>query len=114
MMKGNKMTSIAVIHVKTVRTKTSDRIIGYRLEAAVPNQQGRVMKHFGDGDFYATEEVAPSFRKPYLIAESSDFNSINKQRLVKFMQDLSWSGFSQFELYGKYDGEPLSNLAECI
>lgn len=108
------MTGIAVVHVKTVRLKTSDRIVGYRIEAAIPNLQGRVMRSLGDGDFFATKEVTPSFRKPYLVAESSDFGSINQKNLSKFLSDLSWQGFSKFEFIGKYDGEPLTSLANTL
>lgn len=107
------MSGKAIVHVKTVRTKTTDRIIGFRLEAAVPNLEGRVMRMYGE-DFYATQQVAPSFRGKYLIAESSDYATIGNSQLLRFLDSLKWNGYSSFEYFGKYNGEPLSVLADSF
>lgn len=104
------MANKAVVHVRTVRYKTSEMIIGFRLEAAVPNQEGRVMRPLGEGDFYATKEPTTSFKKPYFIAESSDYSYIRKQEIERFLDKLRWSGFQEFEFFGKYEGQPLANL----
>lgn len=100
------MSSKAIIRIKTVRNTTSESFIGFRIEAAVPNMQGRkVRANFnsegGVDSFHATDEPAPSFRKPYLIKESSDFSSLDKQMIEKFQKSLDWYGYDQFEYIGK-------------
>ncbi len=104
------MSGKATVHVKTVRRRTMNEIIGFRIEAAVPNQEGRVMKPIGDGDFYATKEHATSYRRPYFIAESSDHSWIDKKTMERFLSDLRWRGYDKFEFEGKYEGEPLAAL----
>lgn len=111
----NIMANKALIHVKATRHPISEEIVGFRLEAATPNNEGRVMRarRGEDGEtlgFYATKEATPSFRKPYLIAQSSDYPAINKSRIEKFMNNLSWQGYKEFELVGKYEGEPLQEI----
>lgn len=105
--------SKALIHVKPVRKPISEEVIGFRLEAAIPNMAGRVMRARQDGDsvvFRATKEEAPSFRKPYLIEQSSDHNAIDRRKVERFMDALRWAGYDEFELIGKYAGEPLAAL----
>ena len=107
------MSNKALIHVKISRHPISEQIIGFRLEAAIPNMDGRVMKARKDGDstaFYATDERAPSFRKPYLIEQTGDYGRISKDKIDRFMDRLKWEGFKDFELIGKYQGEPLSEF----
>ena len=101
----------ATIHVRTVRHRISERVIGFRLEAAIPNQAGRKMKPLGDGDFYATKETATSYRKPYLIAESSDHSFIRAKEIKSFLDELRRAKFDQFEFEDKYDGDPLDVIA---
>lgn len=104
--------SKALIHVRAVRRPISEEVIGFRLEAAVPNQDGRKMKarrtKEGDVSFYATQEATPSFRRPYFIAESSDYPFIDRRKVERFMKDLEWQGYREFELVGKYQGEPFA------
>lgn len=105
--------SKALIHVKTVRKPISEEVIGFRLEAAIPNMEGRVMKARKDGDstaFYATDERAPSFRRPYFIDQTSDYGRIDRKKVERFMDNLKWEGFKEFELVGQYDGEPFSEV----
>lgn len=105
--------SKALIHVKTVRKPISEEVIGFRLEAAIPNMEGRVMKARKDGNataFYATEERAPSFRRPYFIDQTSDYGRIDRKKVERFMENLKWEGFKEFELVGKYDGEAFSEI----
>jgi hypothetical protein len=106
----------AVIHAKVVRRPISGQIIGYRLEAAVPNQQGRKMKPLynsegGVESFIATHEAVPSFKKPYLVAQSSDYNAIDKTTINRFLDSLRFTGFRDFEFFGKVGDVPLADLA---
>lgn len=105
--------SKALIHAKITRHPISEEVIGFRLEAAVPNMSGRVMKVRSSGDsvsFYATQQPAPSFRGQYLIKQSSDYDQIDAATLERFMELLKWEGYSEFDLVGKYQGEPLAYL----
>lgn len=108
------MSSRALVRVKTVRKPISDEVIGFRLEAAVPNEEGRVMRANHSGgevvSFYATKQPAPSFRKPYFIAQSSDFCSIDTKKIERFLDDLRWQGYREFDLIGKFEGEPLASF----
>jgi hypothetical protein len=106
------MSSKAVVHVRTVRHKlNSENIIGFRLEAAIPNLEGRVMRRLKDGDFYATQQVAPSFRKPYFVLESSDHTNVGPKQISKFLDDLRWQGFNDFDFIGKCGGESFAEVA---
>lgn len=108
------MSTKAVVHVKTVRRPISDEIIGFRLEAAIPNEAGRVMKakHVGNGEldgFYATDEVAPSFRKPYFICDRA-FNG--KKDIERLKEDLAWYGYKEVQYVGRFGGMPLAEFVE--
>lgn len=105
--------SKVLIHVKTNRRPISEEVIGFRLEAAVPNMAGRKMKARKNGDsvsFYATQEPAPSFRGSYQVAVGSDFNDITPDILERFKRDLKWDGYTEFELVGNYLGEPFAEM----
>lgn len=106
--------SKALIHIKNVRKPISDEVIGFRIEAAVPNSQGRVMRAKQiNGEtvgFYATKQEAPSFRRPYLIEVGSDHSSIDPTKVNRFLDDLRWQGFTEFEFVGRYAGEPLAEF----
>ena len=101
------MSAKAAVHVRTVRHKLSEGIIGFRLEAAIPNQEGRVMRATKDGDFFATKQETTSFRSPYFLAESSDHSAIGEKQIGRFLDQLRWIGYDQFEFVGKYQGDPL-------
>lgn len=103
----------ALIKVQHVRRPLSQELIGYRLVAAVPNMEARKMKpRMGrDGkveSFAATDQRVPSFRKPYMISESSDHSMIGKREIEDFIQKLIWEGFDQWELVGNWDLEPIA------
>lgn len=104
----------ALIQAKIVRRPISGDIIGFRLVAAVPNNAGRVMRvNVSQGEvvgFHATQQEAPLFRGAYFIAESSDHVSLNKARIEKFQAELKWFGYGEYELVGRYNGDPLSEL----
>lgn len=108
------MSSKALVHVKTVRKPISDEVIGFRLEAAIPNQEGRVMRAKKNGGetvgFYATQQPTPSFRKPYFIAQSSDYTDIDPKKIERFLDELRWHGYREFELVGRFAGEPLADM----
>lgn len=101
----------ALIRIKYVCRPISDELIGYRLVAAVPNQAARKMKarkdKHGDRIFTSTDEMVPSFRAPYMIKESSDHSMIGKAEIEKFIKDLMWEGFNEWEMVGSWDIEPV-------
>lgn len=104
----------AIVRVKTTRRPTSREIIGFRLEAAVPNEaQRRMVPSFnGEGEiesFIYKSDFVPSFRRPYLIQASGDEPYINEEVLKRFLKKLRWEGYRLFEFFGKYEGEPMSD-----
>jgi hypothetical protein len=99
----------ALIQFKTTRRPVSGDIIGVRLQAAVPNLKARKMFGRDDGSFVITKKEIPSFRKPYLIAESMDYGDradISEAEVERFKHRLMWEGFTEFEMLGKKDDEP--------
>ncbi|MDL2355871.1 MAG: hypothetical protein QFF03_11495 [Pseudomonadota bacterium] len=52
--------------------------------------------------FYATAKMVPSFRKSYLILESSDYNAIDRQEIERFLAKLVWQGFDEWEFIGNW------------
>lgn len=106
----------AIIRIKTVRKPISARETGLRFEAAIPNMQGRKMKALRENgevvDFRASKEEAPSWRKPYLIADSSDFFVLSAKDHARFLEKLRWYGYSEFEYMGKFDGKTLEEAIE--
>lgn len=79
----------AMLRLKTVKHPISESVIGFRIEAAIPNKAG---KAFG-------KEV-PSFKKPYFIAQSSDHSEAFlkehfSQVVEKMKADLKWQGVNE-------------------
>lgn len=96
----------ALIQVKTVRQPISGNVLGFRIQAAVPNEAGRVMRANFNGEgqaesFYATKETAPSFRRPYFISETSDYTTLGIREVDRFLKDLQWQGYRKYEFVGK-------------
>lgn len=99
--------SKAIIRIKTVRTKTTDEIIGYRLEAAIPNENGRQMRARRDAtgeviSFYATAKTQPSFTGQYLIEQSSDMTVVQPKAVKRFMENLHFHGYDKFVAFGRW------------
>jgi hypothetical protein len=106
----------AIVRARTVRRPISGEFLGYRLEAAVPNRQGRKMRPIYDGEggvetFIATREEVPSFKKPYLLAWSSDYDEIDRAKIDRFLEGLKFTGFRKFAFFGKVGGVPLADIA---
>lgn len=81
--------SKAIIKIKETRRPISEDTIGFRIQAAVPNMAGR--------DFRGN--AVPSFRKPYLIAESSDFSAIEDKDYERFTENLrKLHNYTEFEI----------------
>ena len=104
----------ALVRVKITRRPTSRDVIGFRLEAAVPNEaQRRMVPRFDGGGeiegFVIKSDMVPSFRRPYLIQASSDEPYINETVVKRFLNVLRWEGYRVFEFMGKYQGEHLSD-----
>ncbi|CAM3121685.1 hypothetical protein [Cupriavidus taiwanensis] len=96
----------AIIQLKCTRHRSSGEIIGFRMQAAIPNEAGRVMRACTDGQgevlsFYATSQLAPSFNRPYLIEETSDYSLIGKGEMKRFLEKLRWQGYTAYEFVGK-------------
>ena len=67
----------------------SEETIGFRLQAAIPNQAGR--------DWRGNPK--PSFTKRYLVAESSDMSAMPEEKdYVKFCEELKFLGFKEFPI----------------
>lgn len=65
----------AILSIFETKRPISQEIIGYRAKLAVPNQAGNA---FG--------KTVPSFKKPYLIAESGDFGDMNDLGLERWIK----------------------------
>jgi len=77
----------AAIKVKTISRPISGATMGYRIQAAVPNQDGNC---FG--------WPTTSFRKEYLISEKGDFiNWPTEDQVTKFLVGLEFFGVTEFE-----------------
>lgn len=83
----------ALIRLKQTTHPISEEVIGFRLQAAIPNMAG---KAFG-------KEV-PMFRSPYLISESSDHSVEELSRdgafekvIASFQEQLRFQGFSEIQ-----------------
>ena len=81
----------AILKLKTVKHPISEEIIGFRLQAAIPNKAG---KAFG--------KSVPSFKRPYLLGESSDYSEDYLKEhidtvLDSFKNNLKWQGYDQAE-----------------
>ena len=109
------MSGKALVRIKTVRRPNSQEILGFRIEAAIPNDAGRVMRARKEGGetvgFYATGASTPSFVRPYKICESSDHTTIGAKKVTEFVEkQLYWQGYKDIAYVGKFDGTPLIEL----
>lgn len=94
-----------VVRVKTTRRPISDQVIGYRFQAATPNQDARKMKARKKGGevlgFYATEQSTTAFTKRHLVLESSDYSSVNQRDFDRFKANLKGMGFTHYQFADK-------------
>jgi hypothetical protein len=72
------ITGKALIKIREVKHPISEQSIGFRIQAAHPNNAARNFKG----------EAIPSFTKKYLIAESSDFSVITDVEYNRFADNL--------------------------
>lgn len=80
--------SQALLKIKATKHPISEATIGFRIQAAHPNQAGRNFKG----------QAVPSFAKKYLIAESSDHSEIGKKQMDNFLEELAFQRFDDFVL----------------
>lgn len=78
----------ATVRLLEVTRPISGETIGFRLQAAVPNSAGFKGK--------------TSFKKPFFIAESSDYSEAYieghfKEILNQFERELNWQGFTDLQ-----------------
>jgi hypothetical protein len=79
----------ALLKIKQVKHPISEEIIGFRIQAAIPNNAGR--------DFNGN--ACPSFVKKYLIDESSDHTSLSDDRIADFTKkNLAFQGYTKFDI----------------
>jgi hypothetical protein len=91
--------SKALVRIQAKYRPISGEVIGFRLQAAIPNTAGRRMVQTSNGPRATSEEV-PAFRKPYLIDESMDYasiDSVSEADVERFAKKLHWAGYDQFE-----------------
>lgn len=82
----------ATVRLKTIKRPISEETIGFRLQAAIPNAAGF--------------KGMTSYRRPYFIAESSDFSEDYieghfAEILGEFEQELNWQGFTDLQFQTK-------------
>lgn len=84
----------AILKLKEVKHPISEETIAFRIQAAIPNESGW--------------KGAPSFRKPYFIAETGDYTEghlvqgDNFNRVLKdFDRQLEWLGFTETVFTGQ-------------
>jgi hypothetical protein len=90
----------ALIRTKKIFRPYSQKVLGYRVQATIPNMAARKMRKVKSG-FVATEQEVPSFRAPYLICESMDYateRDISKGDMERFVLNLLSLGFTEFEM----------------
>jgi hypothetical protein len=81
----------AILKLKTVKHPISEDVIGFRIQAAIPN---RAAKAFG--------KAVPSFKRPFFLAETSDHSEAYLQEhfeevLDSFKANLKWQGYDTAE-----------------
>lgn len=81
-----------IIKKKTIKRPISGDEIGFRLQAAIPNNQG------GRFDKEDDRGRKVSFGKQYLVGESSDFISLSDKMLDNFLENLRFQGFDEFTM----------------
>jgi hypothetical protein len=92
----------ALIRTQRKFRPVSGELLGYRIQATVPNAAGRRMIPTEEGDFRPIGGPVPAFRKPYLILETGDLPAApTEAELAAFKHKLEWEGFSEFEMVGK-------------
>lgn len=97
----NATFSKVTIRIQEKKKPISDETIGFRFQAAIPNQAAVKMKpvkkkgeHVG---FMATNIPTTSFRKDYLIFETGDMSEINERDFERFLGTLKGLGFSHYQ-----------------
>ncbi len=73
-----------------------------RLLAAEYNMEGRKMRPIERGGEIVAFQVfkespCPSFRKEFLVAESSDYTFLSDRDFERFLNRLKWLGFTHFK-----------------
>ena len=102
-----KPMQLAVFRIIEIRKPISKVVIGKRLQAAYPNNQGVKMVCYGDRSDPVirpkkdkkTGEVirTVSFAKKYLVDESSDYTTIGKDEVKRFFAKLKSYGFTHVQ-----------------
>lgn len=94
--------SKALVRIQAKYRPISGEILGFRLQAAIPNLAGKRMVQTSNG-LRATDEEVPAFRKPFLIDESMDHSAIEavtEADVERFAKKLTWAGYTSFEFVG--------------
>jgi hypothetical protein len=76
----------ALLKIKATKHPISEETIGFRIQAAVPNNAGR--------GFHGN--AIPSFAKKYLIGESSDYTTLGDKQIAAFVDDLNFQKYNEF------------------
>ena len=102
----------ATIRIKEVRRPISDETIGYRLQAAHPNQAARKMKTVKKkGEvvgFAPTANMTTSFTRQYLAYESSDATDLSERDFERFKDNLKSLGFTHYQWVDGLEIVPLT------
>lgn len=84
----------ALLKLKEVKHPISDTTIGFRIQAAIPNEAGWKGK--------------PSFRSPFFIAETGDYTESHLVQgdnfarvLSDFERQIEWQGFTDSVFTGQ-------------
>lgn len=99
----------ALFRVAPIYRPYSGKSNGVRLQAAIPNNAGRKMIPTDKG-LIATSREVPSFRGPYLIAESMDYpdeGAITERDMERFFDRLRFMGYSEFEQVAQKKGKEI-------
>jgi hypothetical protein len=91
--------SKVLVRIQPKYRPVSGDLIGFRLQAAIPNMAARRMVMTSNGP-RATDEPAPAFRKPYLIDESMDYScieAVSERDIERFAEKLTWAGYTSYE-----------------
>lgn len=91
-------SNTAAVGIK--RTYVNSEFIGYRLRAAIPNNDGfkwgvSITKK-KDARFYIRSKDVTSYKSPYLIAEGSDILDLTTKDVERFLKGLESLGFTEF------------------
>lgn len=98
---------LAVLKIKKIRDRHNhERVVFYRLQAAEDNLEGWKQLPVVKGDeVVAFKKVrpAPSFRRPFFIAETGDHTSLSEKTMGRFLERLRWLGFTHIKWFDQYD-----------